>query len=137
MCHSCAIRKKSLSTNRSAAFASNQQNTILINHLQDIHKGELLPIDQTQNLSNPNKRVVHAEAALIAAEIQGPIGISKLSCGDCYDFAKEQGRASDLRGMHSNRFDTWTNPITGKTRTEKIITDADHFPPDSDSEPEV
>lgn len=56
---------------------------------------------------------VHAESALIAANIPGPIGVSKLSCGDCADYAQEKNRSADLRGSHHLRFKGWRHPDSG------------------------
>ncbi|WP_080423008.1 hypothetical protein [Burkholderia ubonensis] len=80
------------------------------------HVGETGPLplqDATIpiQLENKNdKRSVHAEAALVHRQSEGAIGVSKLSCGDCDDYAATKSRQTDLRGTHGMYFPKWVNP---------------------------
>lgn len=79
---------------------------------------------------------IHGEAALIASDIRGAIGVSKLSCGDCADYALEKGRA--IRGSHGMRFPGWEHPGTGRIPAFDLSDRqaANQYPTDSDSDGE-
>ncbi|HDR9512206.1 TPA: hypothetical protein QDC03_007473 [Burkholderia cepacia] len=80
--------------------------------------------------------VVHGETALVSANIEGAIGVSKLSCGDCFDYAVAKERNSNLRDTHGQRFPGWKNPDTQEVSRNKKITGTDQYPNDSESEAE-
>ncbi|AKJ29252.1 hypothetical protein [Caldimonas brevitalea] len=88
------------------------------------------------NLTMPpaGRGVVHGETALLAQSVPSPIGVSKLSCGDCDDYASEVGRNSDLRGTHGQRFPGWQHPTTGQVSHNRVITGAPQYANDSDSD---
>lgn len=90
------------------------------------------------DLTHPLRRgVIHAEAALIeAAQSQGPLGVSKLSCLDCYTYALSESRTDDLRGTHGQSFSGVVNPGTMEERTEgRADRTVKQYPSDSDSSP--
>jgi len=82
----------------------------------------------------PASGVVHAESALLGANVPGHIGVSKLSCGDCADYADEQQRANDVRGTHGQRFPGWTHPGDGSVSRDRAISNENQYPSDSDSD---
>ena len=101
------------------------------------HPDGVLTVDHTMTASHRGA-AVHAESALIAAGIPGEIGVSKLSCGDCADYATEHHREGSLRGTHGERFPNWEHPDTGvvpgnlpsgeNVRQHPSDSDSDHRP---------
>lgn len=87
---------------------------------------------------------VHAEATVVSqraypdqgeAALDGvAIGVSKLSCGDCFDHADAHAQTDQLRGTHAQRFPGWTNPDTGRrTSTRAFDPNVNQYPSDSES----
>ncbi|WP_198346100.1 hypothetical protein [Burkholderia ubonensis] len=82
-----------------------------------------------------DRGAVHAESALVAHQVGGPIGVSKLSCGDCDDYAVGKGRKQDLRGTHGGRFPGWVHPDIRSSGTKPLKrVDVDQYASDSSSD---
>ncbi|WKB55792.1 hypothetical protein [Eleftheria terrae] len=88
------------------------------------------------NMTMPTsgRGVIHGETALLAQNVPSPVGVSKLSCGDCDDYAAEVGRSNDLRGSHGQRFPGWQHPTTRQVSRNRVITGASQYANDSDSD---
>lgn len=91
------------------------------------------PVRTADLTLNSLRGTIHAESALLAQKVQGRIGVSKLSCGDCYEYAAERGRRDDLRGTHGEYFPGWRHPDTGAVSHKGQVTGASIFTEDSDS----
>lgn len=78
---------------------------------------------------------VHGEAALVAQGVPGHLGVSKLSCQDCFDYAEGLGRADHLRGTHGQNFPGWTHPTDLSQSTNRVIIPGTRqYASDSDSD---
>ncbi|MCX2863559.1 hypothetical protein OOZ63_17140 [Paucibacter sp. PLA-PC-4] len=96
------------------------------------------PVQYVDHTIAVNRGAVHGESALLAESVPGLIGVSKLSCGDCSDYAVELKRSMDIRGTHGERFPGWQHPTSGQIEPRARFTStANQFPDDSDSEVEL
>ncbi|MGU8077113.1 hypothetical protein [Burkholderia pyrrocinia] len=111
-------------------------------NLRDLFGTKDAPNDPGINYYTKGKNsrggTVHGEAAVIAGGVTGPIGVSKLSCGDCFDYANNNGRGDDLRGSHDERFPGWTDPGTNqKANNRPTNSRVQQHPEDSDSDADL
>lgn len=78
---------------------------------------------------------IHAEAALLHQDVAGPLGVSKLSCHDCFQYGRRGRRETDLRGTHGLSFPGWTDPDVGSQSRDRVFDPrVNQYPSDSESE---
>ncbi len=109
--------------------------------IDSVNDTDPLPLEDKTIPVQVNKndpRTIHAEAALVKHQSEGAIGVSKLSCGDCDDYAADHGRSGDLRGTHGMYFPKWVNPDDhGETTAgATFVPTANQYASDSESDVE-
>lgn len=78
---------------------------------------------------------IHGETALLAQSVPGPIGVSKLSCHECFEYGRRMRRSEDLRGSHAQSFPGWEDPESGEvSRFRRYSSSVNQYASDSESD---
>lgn len=89
------------------------------------------------SMSSRSGGTVHGETAVLASGASvGPVGVSKLSCHDCFAYGRRQRRSSDLRGSHGLSFNGWQDPETGHKTSAGYAGRGNQYASDSESDVE-
>lgn len=99
-----------------------------------LHSAFETGVSYSDRTMSADSGTIHAESALIREGVAGPVGVSKLSCEDCFEYGRGMGRDGDLRGSHGSQFPGWRNPSTGAVSSTRRILNLNQYASDSESD---